>query len=90
MICAACHDQLPDGAAFCVECGAPVRPAVTGPTQRLSEPPQPRYVSREEYNGILRDFRTLVVFDMEHVNAVAVYLLGQQIICEEPECHISP
>lgn len=31
--CTRCGDTLPDGATFCIACGAPV--AATGPTQRL-------------------------------------------------------
>lgn len=39
MICQTCHAILPLDAVFCHTCGSAVRPAATGPTQRLPEPP---------------------------------------------------
>ena len=35
--CSNCDTVLPEGGAFCIECGAPVPQATTGPTQRLPE-----------------------------------------------------
>lgn len=39
MICQTCHAILPLDALFCHTCGSAVRPAATGPTQRLPDPP---------------------------------------------------
>ncbi len=36
MQCATCDATIPDDAQFCIICGAPVAPATTGKTQRIS------------------------------------------------------
>ncbi|MBC8074807.1 MAG: zinc ribbon domain-containing protein, partial [Chloroflexales bacterium] len=37
MRCASCDAALPEGALFCIECGAPAERASTGATERLPE-----------------------------------------------------
>ena len=37
MRCASCDAELPEGALFCIECGAPAERASTGATERLPE-----------------------------------------------------
>jgi len=39
--CQRCGGRSPADAAFCIECGAALAPAATGPTYRL-DPPAPR------------------------------------------------
>lgn len=39
MNCPNCRANLPEDALFCIECGAPVRDASTGPTVRLPDQP---------------------------------------------------
>lgn len=38
MRCVTCDAAIPDGAQFCIVCGAAVAPPRTGPTQRLANP----------------------------------------------------
>ncbi len=70
--CAICRQLLPADAEFCPDCGAPVKQAVTGATQRLSRttlPVCPKCNSSMEHGFIPDEYRA-------H-NEVTVWVAGQ-------------
>lgn len=56
MNCPTCDSELPQDALFCVECGASVIPAATGPTTRIDMPAGPRCAACNTVNPLEAQF----------------------------------